>query len=112
MQKEGEIIVRAETLNKLSESLAKITTRLEAIEVQLKQNTDREYWEARRMQRAVIGRQAARAGMGVREWEKHCERTGHDPMQMDRSIPNHAPNSGRTGNKNKKKKAVAPRDGL
>lgn len=95
MQNEGEIIVRAETLNKLSESLAKITTRMEAIEVQLKQNTDREYWAARRMKRAAIGRQAARAGMGVREWEKHCERTGHDPTKMDRSIPNRSPNGGR-----------------
>ena len=49
----------------------------------------------------VIARQARRAGMSLVEWRRHCERTGHDMTKMDRSIPNHSPNSGRSGNKKK-----------
>jgi len=38
--------------------------------------------------RAVIGRQAARAGMTMDEWLTHCQRKGINPMKMDRSLPN------------------------
>ncbi len=43
--------------------------------------------------RLVMGRMAARAGMTLEEWNAHCLRTGHNPMQMDRSIENHSKGS-------------------
>ena len=38
--------------------------------------------------RAIMGRQAARAGMTMDEWLTHCQRKGINPMKMDRSLPN------------------------
>jgi hypothetical protein len=52
---------------------------------------------ARRSKEAVIGRQASRAGMTKTEWLAHCERTGHDPAKMDKSIPNHEHKASRGG---------------
>ena len=50
-----------------------------------------------RQRRALIGRAAKRAGMGVWEWEKHCKATGHDPTKMDKRIPNHEATGSRGG---------------
>jgi hypothetical protein len=52
---------------------------------------------ARRSKEAVIGRQASRAGMTKTEWLALCERTGHDPEKMDKSIPNHEHKASRGG---------------
>lgn len=55
----------------------------------------RDVREARR--RGVMKRQAKRAGMTLPAWVEHCTRTNHDPMKMDKSIPNHEPIAARGG---------------
>lgn len=47
--------------------------------------------------RGIMKRQAKRAGMTLSAWIEHCTRTNHDPMKMDKSIPNHEPLAARGG---------------
>lgn len=99
----------------ISEALdEKLGTLIEAMQEQFKlmenqlKRTEDHVTDPRKFGNAgVLSRQAARAGMTRSEWLRHCERTGHDPLKMDRSIPNHRPSGGRPSGSGKKKAAKA-----
>ena len=86
----------------ISEALdEKLGTLIEAMQEQFKlmenqlKRTEQQVADPKKFgMQGVMARQARRAGMSTVEWIRHCERTGHDPLKMDRSIRNHSPNGG------------------
>ena len=80
--------------NALSPIIEAMQEQFKLMEQQLKR-TEEQVTDPKKFGNAgVMARQAKRAGMTRSEWLRHCERTGHDPLKMDRSIPNHSPNGG------------------
>lgn len=87
---------------KLGTLIEAMQEQFKAMENQLKR-TEEQVTDPKKFGNAgVMSRNAKRAGMTRSDWLRHCERTGHDPLRMDRSIPNHSPSGGR-----KKKAAKA-----
>ena len=86
VENEDDLVgVPSAVLAELARQLATLKDEFASLKASVEEEKNPEH----RHKRALIGRAARRAGMLVRDWEKHCEATGHNPTKMDRRIPNH-----------------------
>lgn len=86
-----------ERLEAMEREIAELRAELRSMPQQFVEHLRSPEHKKENSRQGVIGRQAKRAGMTKEQWLAHCERTGHDPEKMDKSIPNHEAKGSRGG---------------